>query len=173
MAKSIDTCREAVVAFIMFWSSLWRTEWGRWVRSRESQAAVWLWAYLDFVSFLLFILVASLNTLAFFPPYYDVLSPPGVLEVVTRMLTIAALAVILGAFAGLFLLILLVSFHPKTRAWADRRFQFKDLTRAEEMEARIGQLEHRLDGVEGTLSDIKDTLMTLSTNINKGKEGEE
>ena len=154
--------------------SSWGKEWWHWLRSRELQAASRLWEYLSFISLLLLILVALLNVLVFFSPYREVLSPPGVLEEVTAALTITVLSIVLIPFIVFFVLVLIFSFHPKTRKWADRRFHFRDLTEMAELKMKVGDIEselhstnERVDRIEKQLEKINGRLASIEAALNK------
>jgi len=77
-------------------------EWGRWLKSRELQAASRLWEYLNFISLLLFILIALLYILLLFPPYRELLSVPGIFEGVVGALTVMALVFAIIPFVVFF-----------------------------------------------------------------------
>lgn len=133
-------------------------KWGRWLKSRELQAASRLWEYLSFTSLLLFMLIAFLYILLLFPPYRELLSVPALFQRVVEALTILALVFAIIPFVALFALVLTLSFHPKTRKWVDQQFHFRDLTEFKELEVRVSKAEAKLVSVDERLNGVEQRL---------------
>jgi len=78
-------------------------------------------------------------------------------------------------FALSFVWVFILSFHPRTRKWADRHFGFIDQTELDklkvEVENRLCLTNERIDkelgGISSRLANIEATLKTLANEENK------
>ena len=180
MSKSIH--KETFYESIMSRLSSWGREWWHYLKSREIQAISRLWEYLSLSSFIIFIFIAILNILVFFPPYSKVLSPPGVLEQVDAMLTVILLGCVVIPFVVFFALVFILSLHPKTRKIADKRFGFRDRTELEELKVKVGNVENglrstdrRIDKIDKQIEEINSRLGNIEATLKilASKENEE
>ena len=164
MAKS--TNERASRKLSMARLSSWVKEWWRWLTSRERQAAS---QFLGCLSIAFFIIIAVVAVLYLMGRPQEV---SGVDDVHIFM-------IVASIFLWYFILIFLLSFHPKTREWADRRFHFRDITELEELKEKVATIENgmlsqnekvdkELDDIRGRLGSIETTLRAIA-----GKKGKE
>lgn len=59
-------------------------------------------------------------------------------------------------FALSFIWVFILSFHPKTRKWADKHFGFRDQTEIEELKVKVENIETKLESIETTLKNLAD-----------------
>lgn len=131
-------------------------EWWHWLTSRERQAASQFWGCLSMASFGVLLLAAMLY-LTGHPQ-----ETSGAADVL--------ILIIVGAFfLWYFILIFLLSFHPKTRAFADRHFHFRDQTELEELKMKVENVNKQLEGINSRLGNIEATLKPQARK--KGKRG--
>jgi len=176
MAKQSDG-KKAFKGLTMSRLSSWRKEWWRWLKSRERQTISRRWEDLEFLSIIAFILIAIFSILLVIPPYIEV----GVLEQLNIYVVWTTLGIVGLIFIVSCAVVFVLSFHHKTRRFADGYFHFKDLSKAEELEVRIskveteltsvnqrlGNVENRLDSIEARLGNIETTLATLANKESK------
>lgn len=70
------------------------------------------------------------------------------------------LLLITSFFLWYFIVIFILSFHPKTRKWADKHFGFRDKTELEDLKVKVKNIETRLESTETALKKL----------ANKGKQ---
>jgi hypothetical protein len=145
--------------------SSWAKEWWRWLKSRERQTISRRWNELQFLSVIAFISVAIFGLLVFVPPYSTALSRPGALEQVGMMIAWAVLGVIGLVFIVSCAAVFGLSFHPKTRRFADGYFHFRDLSKVEELEMRVDKAEGALVSVNGRLDSIEQRLVEVERRL--------
>jgi hypothetical protein len=131
--------------------SSWRKEWWCWLTSRERQAASQFLGCFSMASFGFLFLAAVLY----------LMGHPQEASGADDMLILIIVGIL---FLWYFILIFLLSFHSKTRAFADRNFHFKDQTELEELKMKIENIENRLKNIETALK-------PLAKKENKGGKG--
>jgi len=136
MPKS--TGREASKKPITSQVSSWGKEWWRWLTSRERQAASQFLGCLSIAFFIVTAVVAVLYIM-------------GRPQEASGVKDVHIFIIVASIFLWYFVFIFLLSFHPKTREWADRKFHFRDRTDLEEFKVKIENIETRLGNIEATL----------------------
>lgn len=127
-------------------------EWWRWLTSRERQAASQFLGCLSIAFFIVTAVVAVLYLM-------------GRPQEASGVKDMHIFIIVASIFLWYFIFIFLLSFHPKTRKWADRQFHFRDLTELEELKVRVATIENKLENIEATLN-------KLASKENKGdKDG--
>ena len=150
--------------------STWRSEWCRWLKSRAHQQALQFPFYPAISSIVTLILVAILYVLyslhriswEFFAKWSEEL---------TILMFILAIIV----FALSFVLVFILSFHPKIRKVADKYFGFSDRTELEELKEKVEnglrstneKIDKELAEINNRLASIEATLKTLTSKENK------
>jgi septal ring factor EnvC (AmiA/AmiB activator) len=96
----------------------------------------------------------------------------GVLEGLNAIFSLLALGAAFAIFGLSFVLLLILSLHPKTRKVMDKYFDFRDLTELEELKAKVGNIENGLfstnknaEQMDKELGDIKTRLGSVENTL--------
>lgn len=127
----------------------WGKEWGHWLKSRGRQQALQFPFYLAISSIATLILVTILYALSSLHRISGELFADQA-EEVTVLMFVAVIILFALSFVWLFLL----SFHKKSRKWADKYFGFRDQTELEELKMKVGNIETKLETIETILENL-------------------
>jgi len=157
--------------------SSWYRDWQPYFRSRASQLLSRLGRVLAIYSVFILILSAVFSALVLFRSYSTFLSPETtwVLEGLNQLFTLLALGSAVFVFGLVFVMLFILSLHPKGRKIADKFLHFKDLTELEELKVEVEnigkgvnrrnkRINKKLERVESRLGNIEVILKSLASN---------
>lgn len=140
--------------------SAWLRDWKPYFKSRLRQLLSNWWEIIAGVSLAVLVFSATLGALLLLRPDIS-----GTLEALNAVFTLIALEIALYIFGFSFVLLFILSLHPKTRRIADRLFHFKDLTELEELKVRVGNVENGLHSTNGRVESIDKQLEEINSRL--------